>query len=350
MQKVLVVRGQGNLALATDVKIPEPGLGEVLIRVAAVALNPSDIKHLDYTPVEGAVCGSDLAGTVIKIGGEVQKEIATGDRVSTLVFGCNPNRPQHGAFADYVVAQSELCVKLPQNMSFEEGATFGVGLVTTGLALKSLGLVNQQASGTTSPGEYVLVCGGSTATGTRAIQTLKLLGHIPLATCSPHNFNLVVDAGAVRAFDYHSSTCARDIRGYTDGKLTLAMDCIGERGSTAIAYGAIGLQGGKYISTSPIARGLRLRRKKVQPDWILGYTVFGQNVELGGNYAVVADPEDKKFAAFWMSRMEEMLAAGQLQPHPIKTQPDGLLGIIRDLDLIRDGAVSGKKLVYSLGQ
>ncbi|KAF2642235.1 GroES-like protein [Massarina eburnea CBS 473.64] len=348
VQKALVVQDQGHLRLATDTPIPEPGEDQVLIKVEAVALNPSDVKHLDYSPAEGTVCGSDLAGIVTKVGGQAATRIAIGDRVSTVVFGCNPSRPSDGAFAEHIVARPEFCIKLPQDVGYEQGSSISVGLVTCGLVFKALGLLDNRGNNAIATKKHVLVYGGSTATGNLAIQLLSHLGHKPITACSPHNFDLVKKSGAVEAFDYRSPNCRADIQRYTDRDLGHVMDCITDSASMAISYGAIGPEGGHYVSLAPFPRGLKLRRKNVQPDWVLGYTIFGNPVILPGGYVKEESPEDVVFTRNWMVKMERLLAEGSIKPHPIQSQTGGLSGVIRDLDLLRRGVVSGKKLVYAL--
>lgn len=87
-----------------------------------------------------------------------------------------------GAFAEYVGACANLLLKLPDDMSFEQGASFGVGVATSiiGLfgelqipvTLEHLAAVQEVPE--SCQGEFILVAGGSTASGTRALQLLRL--------------------------------------------------------------------------------------------------------------------------------------------------------------------------------
>lgn len=90
----------------------------------------------------------------------------------------NVNKPGIGAFAQYVGAYHDLLLKIPKHMSFEDGASFGTGVSTASLSLfhemcVPATLEQLSAGIETKTGDYVLVAGGSTATGTRAIQLLK---------------------------------------------------------------------------------------------------------------------------------------------------------------------------------
>lgn len=89
----------------------------------------------------------------------------------------NKLAPDIGAFAEYVGACADLLLKLPDSMSFEDGASLGTGVGTAVLSLfhemKVPVDMEQFSKGDASGGEIVLVTGGATATGTRAIQLLK---------------------------------------------------------------------------------------------------------------------------------------------------------------------------------
>ncbi|KAF2469548.1 GroES-like protein [Lindgomyces ingoldianus] len=348
--KALVATADAQWQLQTDVPIPDLMDGEVLIQITAVALNPSDIKQLDNCPVEGTICGMDLAGVVVKVKRNVRKDLRIGDRVSAFVFGCNPSRCMNGAFAEYAAAKAEFCIKLPESVPPPEGASLSVGLMTCGLALRSLGLVNEAAERepfhAPSSRTHVLVYGGSTATGTLAIQLLRYLNYIPLAVCSPRNFLLAERAGAAQCFDYKTPNIIMEVREIIGESLCYVLDCIGSPNSTTACYGVIGRDGGKYTSLAPFPDRLRMRRKNVRPEWILGYSVFGTNVNLNKEYLKEASPQDGEFAVAWTLEMESLIWQSRLQSHPIQIQPDGLRGIKRDKDLLKTGGISGKKLVY----
>lgn len=160
----------------------------VLVKTTAVAINPVDAKILDYSPAAGAVLGHDFAGTVVALGSDASAagRLKVGDRVAGFVHGMNKLRPDVGAFAEYVGATAELVLKLPDTMTFEEAAGLGLGVATAALALfgelKVPASLEQLGKAEAPPvshdqedkGKFVLVAGGSTATGTRAIQLLKL--------------------------------------------------------------------------------------------------------------------------------------------------------------------------------
>ncbi|KAH8422617.1 zinc-binding alcohol dehydrogenase family protein [Aspergillus melleus] len=348
-QGAITIQGPNSLRWSTNVAIPEITADQILVQTKAVALNPSDWKMIDNATVTpGPVSGGDFAGIVVQRGSKV-RGVELGDRVFAYVFGANPAHPSDGAFAEYVAAVPDLCFRMPPSMTFETGASLGLGLMTVGLVFKSFGLRPfESPSPNLRVKPYVLIYGGSTATGTLAIQLFKHHGFLPVATCSPRNFDLVRGLGAEAVFDYASSTCKEDIRAHTKGQLAYAMDAIADSRATTVCYGAIGEAGGRYTALEAYPERLRGRRKKVKPDWILCPTIFGERIDLAGSYQRVALPEDREFAVRWAVHCNALLKAGKLQAHPIQVQPGGLQRIIHDLGLLRQKQVSGKKLVYPL--
>jgi len=175
-QTALVVQGHGKLKIQNDVSVPPVSDDGAIVKVAAVAINPVDAKILDFSPAVGAIHGHDFAGTIVALGEHAPSYLAVGDRVAGTVHGNNSREPRVGAFSEYVAADGDLLLKMPDSMSFEEGATIGIGLGTALLCIfqelrLSGSLYPHEPS--TNP-EFVLVSGGSTATGTRTIQLLKL--------------------------------------------------------------------------------------------------------------------------------------------------------------------------------
>ena len=112
------------------------------------------------------------------LGDEAPAHLAIGDRVAGMVHGMNKLQPDIGAFAEYVGACADLLLKIPDSMGFDEGASLGTGVGTALLGLfyelkVPLSIDQSRKADTSGGGEFVLVAGGATATGTRAIQLLK---------------------------------------------------------------------------------------------------------------------------------------------------------------------------------
>lgn len=197
----------------------------------------------------GATVGCDYMGTVVQVGSKVTKDFKPGDRISGFVHGANAVQKEDGCFAEYCVAKADVQMKVPENISDEDASTLGIGITTVGQALyQKLGVPLPGAEKANYP---ILVYGGSTATGSLAIQFAILSGCQVVTTCSPRNFPFVKALGAAEAFDYNDPDCAKKIREFTGDKLTRAFDCISEGASPNICANSISSQGGQVLYLLP---------------------------------------------------------------------------------------------------
>ncbi|KAK8059060.1 GroES-like protein [Apiospora saccharicola] len=360
-QTAIVATGPGQLDIKYDVPMPQLQPDMAMVKTAAVAINPADAKMLDYSAAAGAIIGYDYAGTVVALGEDAIKagKLAIGDRVAGLVHGMNKLLPDVGAFSEYVGASADLLLKIPDHMSFEEGASFGTGVATASMSLfKELGVpasLDQLKAGEPAKDEdragreFVLVAGGATATGTRAIQLLKLAGLRPIATASPGSFDLVYKFGAEKVFDYRSPDCAADIKAYTGNELAFTFDCVSQADTTQLCYAAMGRAGGRYVALEPYRESIASTRAlTITPSWVMVLTIFGRQVALDGEYGRDARPEDRQFGAEAFAAVQSLLDRGLIQNHPVKASASGWKGVVDGVSIIRTQAMSGQKLVYSV--
>ncbi len=176
-QTAIVQDEAGSPAIVQDVALPPPQRNTILVKTEAVALNPSDFKMGAKFPTPGAIVGMDFAGTIISMdveAAEARPDLKTGDRVCGAIHGSNPAGPENGAFAQYLRAPAGLVLKVPDHMKLAEAASLGTALATSALALwDGLSLAASPEKPAEKPHD-VLVYGGSTSSGTMAIQLLKL--------------------------------------------------------------------------------------------------------------------------------------------------------------------------------
>ncbi|KAL4757024.1 zinc-binding alcohol dehydrogenase family protein [Aspergillus foveolatus] len=350
-----VVARKGHYAISATAPIPPLEADSILIRTEAVAINPVDLNAVMNFDYDGTVGGFDVAGTVLAVGSAVDNGLREGDRVGATVHGMNPLRPADGAFAQYVVTPADLAIRVPADTPIESAATLAVGVGTVGLALRSLGLDSALVPGpdgaTNSAAKpskplVVLVHGGSTATGTLALQFLRHAGHTPIATCSPHNFELVRKAGAEKVFDYRSESCTADIRSHTRNSLRYVLDCISETSAMEFSYGCIGRAGGRYTALHPFSSRVAASRPTIKADWVFQPALFGREVGWPSPFGRAGDAELRGFARAFYRVAQETLEKGELRPHPVSvsSETDGFAGVIAAVDQMREG-VSGVKLV-----
>ncbi|KAE8145562.1 hypothetical protein BDV25DRAFT_133675 [Aspergillus avenaceus] len=265
----------------------------ILIKTASIALNPTDWKHIAFLAPPGLLVGCDYAGTVEAVGA------------------------------------SEAC-------------TLGVGITTVGQGLYQSLKLEMPFSGNGGRGT-VLVYGGSTAMGTLAIQFAKLSGYKVITTCSGRNFELVRGLGADAVFDYMDPGAAGQIRDYTEDRLGLVLDTISTEASARFCDAALSTRGGEYSALLDVG----IERENVNDRWTLAYTAFGGDFTFGETF-MPAKLEDRAFAERFWVLAERLLAEGKIRVHTPRVCPGGLGGVLDGLEALKEGRVSGEKLVYNV--
>ena len=190
-----------------DVDRPEPGPGEVLVRVRASGINPTDVKARSGAvprPVDGfQIPHHDGAGVIEAVGPGVDPARA-GQRV-WLWFAAHGSR--WGTAAEWTVVPSRQAVLLPEGASFELGASLGVPAMTAHRCLSADGPVT---------GESVLVAGGAGAVGHFAIELAKYAQARVVATVSgPEKAALAAKAGADLVVNYRDPDVIDQIKAFT---------------------------------------------------------------------------------------------------------------------------------------
>lgn len=190
-----------------EVPDPQPGPGQVVVRVRAVGVNPVETyvrtgtyafkPSLPYTP------GNDAAGEVVKVGSEV-KRFKPGDRVFITAS-------LSGTYAEQALCEQNKMHHLPANISFEQGAAMGVAY---GTAYRGL-----FQRGDARPGETVLIHGASGGVGSASVQLARALGMTVIGTAgSEDGLKLVREQGAQHALNHSSSGYLDELKQLTDGR------------------------------------------------------------------------------------------------------------------------------------
>lgn len=342
-QRAVVIQGPGVAELVDDRPIPKLRDDYILVKTKAVALNPTDWKHIKFLIREpGPLVGCDYAGVVEAVGPKAAKGFSKGDRVCGVAHGSNAVQHEDGTFAEYIVVKADLQIKIPSNLSFEEAATLGVGVTTVAQGLyQAMGLALPTAP--IQEAIPILIYGGSTATGALGIQFAKLSGYKVVTTCSAHNFGQVKALGADAAFDYKDPDCARKIREYTHNKLTLAWDTISLPESARICADSLtSSPGAKYGSLL----SLEFPRSDVSASHTVAYTAIGEAFTFGDN-KVPAKPEDLEYASKFWDLARDLLEAGKIKVHQPRVR-HGLENVLDGLQALQQNKVSGEKLVYTV--
>ncbi|KAJ8096550.1 chaperonin 10-like protein [Lipomyces tetrasporus] len=343
-QKAIVIQDANKAKLVNDRPLPSLRDDYLLVQTVAVALNPTDWKEIDFLGSPGALVGCDYAGIVKAVGTAVTRAFKVGDRVCGFSHGSNTVQHEDGTFAEYIVVKGDLQIHIPDQLRFEDAATFGVGVITAGQGLYE-GLQLPFPSEPSKEKIPILIYGGSSTTGSLGIQLAKLSGYDPITTCSPHNFDMVKSLGAVAAFDYKDPESVAKIRKYTNDSLKLAWDTISLESSAKFCADVLSPTGGKYACLQDV----KAPRDDVETIMTLAYTVFGEPFQFGPE-TIPAVPERFEFAKNWVEVVEPLFFAGNIKVPKPKIGKDGLKGVLDGLQLLRENKVSGEKLVYRVDE
>lgn len=183
--------GEAEVLQVEQIPIPQPQVGEVLVRIYAAGVLPVDWKirrGLFPMPVQfPLIPGTAFSGVVEAIG-----EGVSNWQIGQSVFG----RSTKGTYAEYTTASEDAIVLKPASISYEEAASLSGGATTAWRAIISEGKVK--------PNERVLIHGAAGGVGLFAVQFAKGLGAEVIGTAGPANLDYVSSLGADVIIDYTS--------------------------------------------------------------------------------------------------------------------------------------------------
>jgi putative PIG3 family NAD(P)H quinone oxidoreductase len=211
-----------------DIPRPEPGAGEILIKVAAAGVNRADILQAQgaYPPPPGApqTLGLEVSGHVAQVGAHAGN-YRVGDAVCALLGG--------GGYAEYALASVACVLPLPSSLDLIDAAALPEALFTAWTNIAETGRLSQS--------ETLLVHGGASGIGVAAIQMFAALGHPVFATAgSDEKCRLCESLGAQRAINYRTEDFVAVTQELTAGKgVDVILDMVGgdyvQRNMTAAA-------------------------------------------------------------------------------------------------------------------
>ncbi len=195
--------GPPSVLESSEVGVPSPGRGEVLVRVGAASVHPGDYFVMTGEPYlvrlvfglrrpRHGIPGRDLAGVVAATGKDV-----TALRPGDEVFGWSTE----GTLAEYACVPADHLVPVPANVSVVDAAAVPTSALTALQALRTIANVR--------PGQTVLITGASGGVGSFAVQIAKAFGAEVTGVCSTRNVELVRSLGADHVVDYTSTDFTR---------------------------------------------------------------------------------------------------------------------------------------------
>jgi NADPH:quinone reductase-like Zn-dependent oxidoreductase len=275
--RAVVITGHGGPEVLQVEERPDPpvGSGEVRIAVKAAGINFADTLArtglYPDSPKLPCVVGYEVAGEVQSIGDGVDS-VAPGERV---IAGTRFNGQ-----AELVTVRANMVYKLPEHLSFEEGAAFPVNYATAQAGLVVMGGLKT--------GERVLIHAAAGGVGIAATQIAKRIGAEVYGTASPSKHDAIRAQGVDHAIDYRTQNFAEEVRRLTGGEgIDVAFDALGPTsfrkdyallrpGGRLIMYGASEVQTGERRSMPTALRTLAKSPFSSMPWW-KGLGVLGEN-------------------------------------------------------------------------
>jgi NADPH:quinone reductase-like Zn-dependent oxidoreductase len=295
--------GAADVLKLEDVPLSEPGKGEVRLKVETIGLNRAEVmfrqgQYLE-APVFPSRLGYEAAGIIDAVGPDAGN-IQIGDRVSTIP---SFSMRQYGVYGETAIVPAAAVAENPANLSAVEGAAIWMKFMTAFGALVEYGRLKKE--------DAVLITAASSSVGLAAIQIVKSVGALAVATTrGDSKKKFLLEAGADHVIVSDNEDVAAKMKDITGGKgATIIFDPVAgpflEKLATAAAeraiifqYGALSLAPTPFPLFEAIGKGLTVR----------GYTLF----------EIVSDPEmmarGKKFTY-------DGLSSGALKPIIARTFP-----------------------------
>ena len=297
-----------------DVPMPEPGEGQVRVKVAATSINLSDWECLRGSPAYARIgglrsparpiLGSDIAGVVDDVGQGV-----TGFRPGDEVYG--DNLALMGGFAEYSVAAESSLAHKPAELSFIQAS-----------AIPQAGAIALQGTAQAAPGRRVLINGAGGGSGSFAIQLAKRRGAHVTAVDNTAKQDHMRSVGADEVIDYRHADYTR-----TDPPYDLILDLVAER--SVFAYRRALARGGSYRCVGGTARTLL---RVLVGGWVVG-RLSGRSI---GMLIVKEGPTH-------FEPLAVLCAAGDVRVHIDRAFP--LDGVPAALAHVGEGRALGKVVV-----
>jgi NADPH:quinone reductase len=307
-----------------DLPKPQPTSSQVLVKVAAVAVNPIDAyirSGVVQMPLPSPfIVGCDLAGTVEAVGPDA-KRFKPGDRV----WGSNQGvLGRQGTFAEYSALDECWLYPTPASVSDEQAAA--VALVSITAAIGLLQHVKLQ------PGETLFINGGSGGVGSMVVQMSKAIGAKVVTTAgSDSKVKKCLEHGADRAINYKTEDVAAEVKKCAAGGLNVYWETLREPDFDK-AIGLLALRG----------RMILMAGREARPVLPVG-PFYLKNCSLHGFTIFNATPDEQRSCA---EQINTWLAAGKLKACIDRVLPLSQTAAAHKLQeestLAKSGALAGK--------
>ena len=316
--RAFVVEDHGSPPSVRDIAIPEPGPGQVRIRIAACGLNFGDLLMIkgsyQETPPVPFTLGMEIAGVVEALGPGVS-EPAVGTRVAVFEGA--------GGLAEFGVFDAARCVTIPDDMPFDVAAGFIVAYGTSHLGLTDRAHLKA--------GERLLVLGAAGGVGLTAVELGAAMGAEVVAVArGAEKLEVARQAGAAHLLDSDSADIRAEVKAL--GGADVVYDAVGGDGFTAAMR-----------ATNPGGRILVIGFASGDVPQIPANHLLVKNIDAIGFYWGGYLKWAPERLAASLSDCMAMYSKGQVKPHIGATRP--LDQAAEAYDLLRERKVAGKVVV-----
>ncbi|MFC0681276.1 zinc-binding dehydrogenase [Lysobacter korlensis] len=283
--------GPRHMRLIADAPVPEPGLGEVLIKVTAAGVNFADVMRSNGTygggPVAPYLPGLEAVGQIVRLGAEVTA-LERGNRVVGAGYG---------AFAEYMVLRAAGVAPVPAGWTDEQALGLIMNWVTALAALKTLGRI--------AAGEVVLIHAAAGGVGQAAVRLAKHFGATVIASASAGKHDAVRALGADHVLDHGSADLAAEVLRQTDGRgADLVLESVGGESFRASVTAA------KRVTGRVVVYGVAGGEATIS-NWELN---FRHQIHVIGLHIGVLIEHSPQIFAELMTELSALIAAGVLPP------------------------------------
>ncbi|KAL5313402.1 hypothetical protein ACEPPN_019135 [Leptodophora sp. 'Broadleaf-Isolate-01'] len=326
MKAIILDKVGGDFTLTEDWTVSTPSKSQILVKTLITSINPIEgIQQATGMLVKSwpIPLGCDASGIVIKTGEDV-KNFKVGDRF---------------------LMDAALAFKTPANLSDEQAATFGSGLVTSYFVLLNGTGIDLERQKDKDSDEWIILIGAAGSVGQFSVQIAKLWGFKVLAFCALTNNELVKSLGADGIINHKLplEDQLREVKTITGGRFSRVFDSSAMATETAIATLAKisnAQDGSKYFATTN--------------DWTTidpheGIKIYQADVGSIGQGGADTDLNTK--VASYIPTLEKYLASGELKTMKYEQEEEiGFGGILKALDAFKTKKGKEVKTIVRISQ
>ncbi|HUV91900.1 MAG TPA: medium chain dehydrogenase/reductase family protein [Anaerolineales bacterium] len=332
--RVVVSRHGGPEVLqVVEEDLPEPGAGEVRVKVLSAGISAYDLMfrrsgRLPGTPRVPFTLGEDVVGVVDKLGEDVST-VEPGQ----MVAGATWTLGVGGGYAEFICLPTSELVPVPAGVDPAEAVCLVVNYLTAYMAIHRTARVQS--------GERILVQGAAGGTGTALLELGNLAGLEMYGTASKYNHELVSALGAT-PIDYRTEDFVERIRSLTGDGVDVVFDPIGGARQLWRSYRALRKDGRLvwYGVAATKKGGLLVIPSTLLTVFLLKLIPDGKQVPLAPDLS-----EDKAWYRATLAELLDLLAAGKIKPVVAERIP--LVEAARAHELLERGGYAGKVVLVT---